>query len=219
MRNALRQAELEAGRPPGTVKLLAVSKGQSAEQIRLAYMAGLREFAENYLQEAEKKMAQLKDLSIIWHFSGPVQSNKSQAIARQFSWVHSVDRLKIASLLNQYRPVEWPPLNICLQVNLSGEASKSGLKKAECADLIKALKDFSNLKCRGLMTIGAAGSGEAEQFELFSELRTLMQALNDEYSLEMDTLSMGMSGDFRQAVYAGSTMVRIGRALFGERND
>lgn len=211
------EEERKSQRPAGSVKLLAVSKGQSLEKIKEAYHCGLREFAENYLQEAENKIQQLSDLDLCWHFIGPIQSNKAKAIAQQFSWVHSVSRLKIAQLLDQHRPDDLPPLNICLQINLSGEESKSGMPMEESFQIIEQIKSLRHLNCRGLMTIPPEEADPATQYKLFSQLKELLEQLNQSADMRMDTLSMGMSQDLSQAIHAGSTMVRIGRALFGER--
>lgn len=213
----IRQEEANSHRPPGCVSLLAVSKGQSIEKIKEAYRSGLKEFAENYLQEAEKKIAALQELSIHWHFIGSVQSNKTRAIASKFSWIHSIDRYRIAELLNQHRPDDHPPLNVCLQINLTGETSKSGIAKEQSFELLQKLRTLPRIKCRGLMTILHTSATEQEQYLLFTELKKLLQELNHHLQLKLDTLSMGMSNDYISAIHAGSTIIRLGQAIFGER--
>lgn len=209
----IRETAQAAGRDPDTVGLLAVSKTQPAEAIREANGAGLSDFGENYLQEALEKQADLADLALTWHFIGPIQSNKTRAIAEHFDWVHSVDRLKIAQRLSEQRPAELPPLNVCLQVNVSGEASKSGCAPQDVAELARAIATLPNLRLRGLMAIPEPTDDRAEQHAAFARLRQLQQAL----ALELDTLSMGMSQDLEAAIAEGATWVRIGTALFGAR--
>lgn len=200
----------------GSVTLLAVSKAQSAEKLREAYQTGQTKFGENYLQEALNKQAELADLNIEWHFIGPIQSNKTQPIAQHFSWVHGVDRLKIAQRLNDARPADLPPLQICLQVNISGETSKSGVAPDALAELVKAVSILPRLKLRGLMSIPEPRDDEALQRQQFKQMRLLFNRLvNEGYAL--DTLSMGMSGDYKIAIEEGATMVRIGSAIFGAR--
>ncbi len=209
----IREAAQAAGRDPDTVGLLAVSKTQPAEAIREANGAGLSDFGENYLQEALEKQADLADLALTWHFIGPIQSNKTRAIAEHFDWVHSVNRLKIAQRLSEQRPTELPPLNVCLQVNVSGEASKSGCAPQDVAELARTIATLPNLRLRGLMAIPEPTDDRAEQHAAFARLRQLQQAL----ALELDTLSMGMSQDLEAAIAEGATWVRIGTALFGAR--
>ncbi|MFV0454314.1 MAG: YggS family pyridoxal phosphate-dependent enzyme [Pseudomonas sp.] len=209
----IREAAQAAGRDPDTVGLLAVSKTQPAEAIREANGAGLSDFGENYLQEALEKQADLADLALTWHFIGPIQSNKTRAIAEHFDWVHSVDRLKIAQRLSEQRPTELPPLNVCLQVNVSGEASKSGCAPQDVVELARTIATLPNLRLRGLMAIPEPSDDRAEQHAAFSRLRQLQQML----ALELDTLSMGMSQDLEAAIAEGATWVRIGTALFGAR--
>ena len=209
----IREAAQAAGRAPETVGLLAVSKTQPAAAIREAHGAGLLDFGENYLQEALEKQAELADLPLVWHFIGPIQSNKTKPIAEHFDWVHSVDRLKIAQRLSNQRPTELPPLNVCLQVNLSGEASKSGCSPDEVPELARAIAALPRLRLRGLMAIPEPTEDAAEQRAAFARLRQLQQALG----LELDTLSMGMSQDLEAAIAEGATWVRIGTALFGAR--
>ena len=203
-----------AGRDPASVQLLAVSKTKPASAIREAHAAGLCHMGENYLQEALTKQQALSDLPLIWHFIGPIQSNKTKAIAEHFDWVHSVDRLKIAQRLSEQRPTELPPLNICLQVNVSGEASKSGCSPAELPALAQAVNVLPGLRLRGLMAIPEPTEDRAEQEAAFATLRELQAQLG----LGLDTLSMGMSHDLEAAIAQGATWVRIGTALFGARD-
>lgn len=199
-----------------TVTLCAVSKAQPSEVIRAAYQAGQTVFGENYLQEALTKQAQLQDCAIAWHFIGPIQSNKTQPIARHFDWVHSVDRLKIAQRLSDARPPEAAPLNICLQVNISEEASKSGASGQEVLELALHIKQLPRLQLRGLMAIPAPSSDFEQQRDQFRQVRALFDQLNS-HGLQLDTLSMGMSGDFAAAIAEGATLVRVGSAIFGAR--
>ncbi len=210
----IREAAQAVHRDAATVGLLAVSKTQPAAAIREAFAAGLRDFGENYLQEALDKQVELDDLPLIWHFIGPIQSNKTKAIAEHFDWVHSVDRLKIAQRLSDQRPATLPPLNVCLQVNVSGEASKSGCTPQELRPLAEAVAAMPQLRLRGLMCIPAPTENPAEQRAAFARLRLL----RDELALDLDTLSMGMSQDLEAAIAEGATWVRIGTALFGARD-
>lgn len=198
------------------VTLCAVSKAQSAEAIRAAYQTGQTVFGENYLQEALTKQAQLQDCAIAWHFIGPIQSNKTQPIARHFDWVHSVDRLKIAQRLSDARPPEAAPLNICLQVNISEEASKSGASGQELLELALNIKQLPHLRLRGLMAIPAPCNDFEQQRDQFRQVRALFEQLNH-HGLQLDTLSMGMSGDFAAAIAEGATLIRVGAAIFGAR--
>lgn len=210
----IREAAQASQRDCASIGLLAVSKTKPAEAIRQAFSAGTHDFGENYLQEALDKQLELSDLALTWHFIGPIQSNKTKPIAEHFSWVHSVDRLKIAERLSAQRPAHLPPLNICLQVNVSGEASKSGCSPDELAALAQAVTQLPNLQLRGLMTIPEPTDDPAEQRAAFARLRELQQGLN----LGLDTLSMGMSHDLEAAIAEGATWVRIGTALFGARD-
>lgn len=200
----------------GEVTLLAVSKAQPAERLREAYQAGQSKFAENYLQEALNKQAELADLAIEWHFIGPIQSNKTQPIAAHFSWVHGVDRLKIAQRLNDARPADLPPLQICLQVNISGEDSKSGVAPNDLLVLAQAVRALPKLRLRGLMAIPEPSNDVALQHRQFQQMRELLQDLVRQ-GFALDTLSMGMSGDYAIAIEEGATMLRIGSAIFGAR--
>lgn len=209
-------ATLKAGRVPQQVLLLAVSKQQPAEAIREAWHAGLHAFGESYLQEALDKRTLLTDLPITWHFIGPIQSNKTRPIAESFAWVHGVDRLKIAQRLSEARPESLPPLNVCLQVNVSGEASKSGCTPDELPALAQAVVQLPRLKLRGLMAIPEPTTDVTRQHWQFGILRELQAQLNEQ-GYGMDTLSMGMSEDYGVAIEEGATIVRIGTAIFGAR--
>ncbi|MCC5014182.1 MULTISPECIES: YggS family pyridoxal phosphate-dependent enzyme [unclassified Legionella] len=204
-------------REANTVKLLAVSKGQSSDAIKQAFEAGISDFGENYLQEAQVKIHALSDLAIHWHFIGPIQSNKTRGIAQDFEWVHSVGREEIAMMLAKYRPAHLPALNICLQINLDEEESKSGVSPIQAEKLALFVGQLPSLTLRGLMTIPRPQDNTQQQYESFLRLASLLADLNKKLNLSMDTLSMGMSDDFEAAIRAGSTLVRIGRAIFGER--
>ncbi|MBC3335574.1 MULTISPECIES: YggS family pyridoxal phosphate-dependent enzyme [Pseudomonas] len=210
----IRAAAQAVQRDESSVHLLAVSKTKPAQAVREAYAAGMHDFGENYLQEALGKQAELTDLPLSWHFIGPIQSNKTRAIAENFAWVHSVDRLKIAQRLSEQRPADLPPLNICVQVNVSGEASKSGCTPADLPALAEAIQALPRLKLRGLMAIPEPTDDRAQQDAAFAKVRDLQASLN----LGLDTLSMGMSHDLESAIAQGATWVRIGTALFGARD-
>jgi len=216
-REAVAKATIEAHRVVTEVHLLAVSKTFPAEAVREAYQGGQLAFGENYLQEALDKKALLNDLPLEWHFIGPIQSNKTRPIAENFAWVHGVDRLKVAQRLSEQRPADLPPLNICLQVNVSGEESKSGVALNEAAQLAQEISQLPRLKLRGLMSIPAPASDESEQRTAFAKVRVLLAQLNEQ-GLGLDTLSMGMSHDFPAAIKEGATIVRIGTAIFGTRD-
>ena len=208
---------------PEEITVLAVSKTRPAAMIRTAHACGLSAFGENYLQEALDKMAELTDLPITWHFIGPIQSNKTRDIAAHFHWVHSVDRLKVARRLDDQRPAGLPPLQVCLQVNISGEASKSGVAPADLPDLAAATLALPRLRLRGLMAIPAPSEVEHEQRLAFARLRGLQESLNEQLPRvddepALDTLSMGMSADLEAAIAEGSNLVRIGTDLFGPRS-
>jgi PLP dependent protein len=212
----LREAERCYHRPPGSVALLAVSKTQPAAVIAALAAAGQRQFGENYLQEALEKIEALRQLDLEWHFIGPLQSNKTRGIAENFAWVHSVDRLKLAQRLSEQRPDTLPALNICLQVNISDEASKRGLNAAELADVAHAVAELPRLRLRGLMAIPAPSTDFVAQRGSFTHLREL-QATLIATGVELDTLSMGMSDDLEAAIAEGATIVRVGTAIFGPR--
>lgn len=204
-------------RSPAAIKLLAVSKGQPVSAIRKAFAAGVTDFGENYWQEAQAKMHVLSDLPINWHFIGPIQSNKAEHIAQNFSWVHSLNRVKIAELLARYRSAQQTPLNLCLQVNLDNEESKAGLLPQQIVKLVESVSELPNLRLRGLMAIPKPRLQEEEQYKSLVRLTRLFNQLNQDFHLCMDVLSMGMSDDLVAAIRAGSTLLRIGRAIFGER--
>lgn len=210
----IRQAEIAYNRKPESVLLLAVSKTKSAKDIAAAYQAGQRHFGESYCQEALKKQQDLGAFDITWHFIGPVQSNKTKVLATHFAWVHSVDSLKIAKRLSEQRPSALPPLNICLQVNISGEKSKSGITLTELPQLCELVSELPNIKLRGVMAIPMP----EEDFELQRQpYKTLYQAVAKLNNPELNTYSFGMSGDLNAAIAEGATIVRIGTALFGAR--
>lgn len=216
----IQKATLKAGRNAGSVHLLAVSKTRPANELRSAYDAGQRAFGENYVQEALDKMNELQGLDAIeWHFIGPIQSNKTRQIAEAFAWVHSVDRLKIAQRLNDQRNPAAPPLNICLQVNINNEKSKSGCALGDLIELADAVDDMPNLSLRGLMAIPDPDQPEAELRSSFRKLANALKQMRQEApsSGPLDTLSMGMSGDLETAIEEGATWVRVGTALFGPR--
>ncbi|MDO9283178.1 MAG: YggS family pyridoxal phosphate-dependent enzyme [Methylotenera sp.] len=198
------------------IKLLAVSKAQSASVVREAFVAGQTSFGENYLQEALDKQAALTDLPIEWHFIGPIQSNKTQPIAQHFSWVHSVDRLKIAQRLNEARPTDLAPLQVCIQVNVSNESSKSGVSPHDLESLATTIASLPRLKLRGLMAIPALTHDINQQQAQFKQVRQCYDALLAK-GFALDTLSIGMSDDYPIAITEGATIVRIGSALFGAR--
>jgi pyridoxal phosphate enzyme (YggS family) len=212
----INSAAMACGRPTESVQLLAVSKRKPAQDIRQAYTAGQREFGENYLQESLQKMETLEDLSICWHFIGAIQSNKTRSIAEAFDWVHCVDRLKIATRLSEQRPAGRKPLNVCIQINLDDEDSKAGIDLTELSELAVAMSVLPGICLRGLMTIPAPRADYAQQCQAFARMTDALAALRQQ-GLDCDTLSMGMTGDMEAAIAQGSTMVRIGTAIFGER--
>jgi PLP dependent protein len=216
VRDAITVAADEAGRHTDEICLLAVSKTFPPDALREAYLAGQTRFAESYVQEALDKIAVLHELAIEWHYIGPIQSNKTRAIAENFSWVHSVDRYKVAERLSGQRPAHLPPLQVCLQVNISREASKSGVTPDEADALARAIAKLPNLTLRGLMAVPAPSDEFTAQRLPFAQLRKLRDQLNQQ-GLQLDTLSMGMSHDFAAAIAEGATMVRIGTAIFGKR--
>ena len=217
VRESITAAEQRFQRQPGSVQLLAVSKTRPVEDIRVAMASGQRAFGENYLQEAVDKIHALAGSNAEWHFIGPIQSNKTRDIAAHFDWVHSVDRLKIAQRLDEQRPADLAPLNICIQVNTSGEASKSGVAPGEVLELARAIVQLPRLKLRGLMTIPAPEENVEKQRLPFRQLADLQQQLR-QAGIDTDTLSMGMTDDMEAAIAEGATMVRIGTAIFGTRN-
>lgn len=218
VRARIAQACASASRPVQSVTLLVVTKTYGPEAVREAFDAGERRFGENYVQEGVDKIAALADLhsSIEWHLIGPLQSNKTRVVAEQFDWVHSVDRLKIAQRLSEQRPAHLSPLQVCLQVNISGEASKSGLMPDEVTVVARAVSKLPRLVLRGLMAIPEPAADFAAQCEPHRQLRELMKSLQAD-GLVLDTLSIGMSADLEAAIAEGATLVRIGSAIFGER--
>jgi pyridoxal phosphate enzyme (YggS family) len=210
-----------AGRPRGAVQLLVVSKTFGADAVLEAIAAGQSAFGENYLQEAIDKMATVAasapDAAVEWHFIGPIQSNKTRPLATHFAWVHTVERLKIAQRLSEQRPENMPPLQVCLQVNISGEASKSGAAPADLPELARQVASLPRLKLRGLMAIPEPETDVAKQRIAFAQLRSLFEQLHRD-GLQLDTLSMGMSDDMAAAIAEGATIVRLGSAIFGKRH-
>ena len=212
----VRFAQSAAGRADDDVTVLAVSKQQSVAAIQAAYQAGLRNFGENFFQEAIVKLRELETLDITWHFIGRIQSNKTRDIAEMFQWVHTVDRLKIAARLNDQRPHFSPPLNVCIQVNQAGETQKGGVDESEVAELARAVMSLPRLRLRGLMTLPPATPNPESNAPLFARLNRLKTVLIED-GIPLDALSMGMSTDFEVAIGQGSTIVRIGTAIFGPR--
>ena len=216
VRSRVAAAARAAGRNPADVALLAVTKTFGEAMVRAAHAAGQREFGESYVQEAVGKIALLSDLQLVWHYIGPIQSNKTRAIAENFDWVHSLARVKIARRLAEARPPGKQPLDVCLQVNVSGEASKSGVDPANVRELAQAVRALPQLRLRGLMGIPEPSEDAALQRRRFAGLRLLLAQLNAD-GFALDTLSMGMSQDLEAAIMEGATMVRVGSAIFGER--
>jgi len=216
VRNRIESAIRAASRNVDSVTLLAVSKGQPANSIRAVAEAGVRDIGESYVQEALEKIEQLRDLAVTWHFIGRLQANKTRLIASNFDWAHGVERLKIAERLSEQRPFHAPPLNVCLQVNIAGEGSKGGVTPAELPALAAAVAVLPRLKLRGLMCIPPDEEDPARQRMWFAAMRRALEELNAA-GARLDTLSMGMSGDFETAILEGATVVRIGTALFGAR--
>jgi pyridoxal phosphate enzyme (YggS family) len=213
----VRLAAEKSQRAAGDIKVLAVSKTQPVEAIRAAYACGLSDFGESYLQEALAKMPELAELPLTWHFIGPIQANKTRSIAEHFAWVHSVDRGKIARRLSEHRPANLPPLQVCLQVNISGEATKSGVSLDELPQLAREVMQLPRLQLRGLMAIPAPAAGFDSQREPFARLRLALAQMQT-LGPGLDTLSMGMSDDLEAAIAEGSTVVRVGSGIFGRRN-
>lgn len=210
------RAATQCGRAPDSIHLIAVSKKVQVETLRSAFEAGQSAFGESYVQEALPKISALNDLALIWHFIGPLQSNKTKLVAENFAWVHSVERIKIAQRLSEQRPAHLPRLNICLQVNVSGEASKAGVAPAEIYTLAQAVVTLPKVKLRGLMAIPAPTQDAALQHTQLRLLRTLYDQLNTQ-GFGLDTLSMGMSDDLEVAIAEGATQLRVGSAIFGPR--
>ena len=216
VRQRIALAASAADRPVAGIQLLAVSKNFPAAAVRQAYAAGQRAFGESYVQEAAGKVAALNDLPLRWHFIGPIQSNKTRPIAESFAWVHSLDRARIADRLSSGRPADLPDLQVCLQVNVSNEASKSGVAPEDLPALARHVRNLPRMKLRGLMAIPEPTGNPAKQRQAFVCLRQLLEQLNAE-GFQLDTLSMGMSDDLEAAVAEGATIVRVGSAIFGER--
>jgi PLP dependent protein len=216
LRERVARAARASGRSAQSVTLLAVAKGQPLESLAAAAAAGLTDFGESYLNEAQGNIAALQERGLTWHFIGRLQANKTRPIAEAFAWVHAVDRLKVAERLAAQRPFHAPPLNVCLQVNLAQEPSKSGVCAAQLPQLARAVAALPRLKLRGLMCLPPAEEDPARQRAWFAQLRTLKEALNTG-GAALDTLSMGMSADFEAAIAEGATIVRLGTVLFGPR--
>jgi pyridoxal phosphate enzyme (YggS family) len=210
-------AALAAGRDPQSISLLAVSKKKPASDIRAAYRCGQSEFGENYLQEALQKIQELDDLDICWHFIGAIQSNKTRSIAEAFDWVHCIERIKIAQRLSDQRPATLAPLNVCIQVNIDHESSKAGIDLADVPELAQAITGLPGIRLRGLMAIPAPRQDFDQQREVFAGLAAALVDLQQR-GIDCDTLSMGMTQDMEAAIAAGSTLIRIGTAIFGERS-
>jgi len=210
-----------AGRNASALQLLAVSKTRNSEEIKIAVSQGLKAFGENYVQEALDKINNLESLKLEWHFIGPLQSNKTKQVAENFNWVHTVDRLKIAKRLNDQRPEHLGPLNICLQINIDNEPTKSGVIPNQACELALSLHQLPNLRLRGLMAIPKAQTSREKQRQPFKALRLLQDEINRQLdnSQKLDTLSMGMSGDIEAAIQEGSTILRVGTDIFGPRTD
>jgi pyridoxal phosphate enzyme (YggS family) len=216
VRSRIRRAALAAGRDPASITLVAVSKSKPAESIRAAATAGVTDFGESYVQEALRKLDALRDVPLQWHFIGGLQSNKTRAVAERFTWVHSIDRLSVARRLSEQRPFHAPPLNLCIEVKLAPESAKGGVDPDGLADLAARVVVLPRVKLRGLMCVPPPQPDAPAERAVFSKLRELFETLNaGGYGL--DTLSMGMSGDFESAIACGATHVRIGTALFGSR--
>ena len=214
--NRIEETAKRYGRSPEDIQLVAVSKTQPADKLRSAYNLGQKHFGENYLQEAIEKITALSDCDITWHFIGSIQSNKAKIIAEKFDWVHSIDRLKIAQRLNDARPDAQPPLNVCLQVNISAEDTKSGIESGNIRELAQQVANLPKLKLRGLMALPAACHDFDQQRANFASLRQSLEILK-QIDLNLDTLSMGMSNDLEAAIAEGATLVRVGSAIFGPR--
>jgi len=211
------ESALACERDPDSILLVAVSKRKPASDIRCAWQLGQKDFGENYLQEAQQKIQELKDLDIVWHFIGAIQSNKTRSIAEAFDWAHCVDRVKIAQRLSAQRPADLAPLNVCIQVNIDHETSKAGIDLSELPGLAQAIHQLPGIRLRGLMTIPAPRETLVEQRAAFARLAAAMSSLQQQ-GIICDTLSMGMTQDMAAAIAEGSTLVRIGTAIFGERD-
>lgn len=218
VRNQIKQATQAAQRQPHSVQLLAVSKTKPAADVAAAHAAGQVDFGENYVQEGVQKITQLQHLPLTWHFIGPIQSNKTKDIAEHFAWVHSLDREKIARRLSQQRPAHLPPLQVLIQINIDDESSKAGIAPAQLEQMAQLIASLPQLQLRGLMTIPQADASADQQAHSFAAMQRLFLQLQTQYD-QIDTLSMGMSNDLAAAIAHGSTMVRIGTAIFGARTN
>jgi pyridoxal phosphate enzyme (YggS family) len=216
LRAEIAAAATGAHRSDDCITLVAVSKGHGAAQVRAAAACGVSDFGESYLQEALPKIAALRDLALTWHFIGRIQANKTAAVAADFDWVHGIDRLRIAERLSAQRPHYAPPLQVCIQVNIAGEAAKAGIEPAAAPQLVQAVGALPRLKLRGLMCILPPGGSALENRATFGAMQLLLQQLNAQ-GAGLDTLSMGMSADFREAIAQGATLIRVGTAIFGPR--
>lgn len=216
IRNRVTVLERRYERSPGAVRVLAVSKTKPPEAVRAAAEIGQREFGENHVQDALTKLDALADMDLVWHFIGPIQSNKTRVVAARFHWVHSIDRAKIARRLNEQRPDGLPPLEVCIQVNLSGETSKSGVEPQQVEELAQVVSELPRLRLRGLMTLPQPCDELDDQRRPFAALRGILETLNAG-GLALDTLSMGMTNDMEAAIAEGATIIRIGTAIFGPR--
>jgi len=217
IRAQILQAAKACNRDPDSILLLAVSKRKPADDIRRAFELGQRDFGENYLQEAQQKMSELEDLDICWHFIGAIQSNKTRNIAETFDWAHCIERAKIARRLSDQRPTHLPPLNVCIQVNIDHEDSKAGIDLQQLPELAQEIHELPGIRLRGLMTIPATSETFEQQRRAFAQLAAALQSLQQQ-GISCDTLSMGMTQDMDAAIAEGSTLVRIGTAIFGERD-
>ena len=214
LRNNILAAEKLYKREPNSVTLLGVSKGQNSDKIRAAYAAGVKDFGESYIKEFIEKQESLIDLPLIWHFIGPIQSNKIKIIARQFSWAHSLDKIEHAKKLSQNRMESQPPLNLCIQVNLDQEQTKSGLNPSDLQDFIQQLDGLTGVRLRGLMCLPKPETDPLKQYTSFMRLTEIFHNINTVLKIKLDTLSMGMTMDYIPAIRSGSTVIRIGRGLF-----
>ncbi len=217
LRARISDLERRYQRPAGSVGLVAVSKTKPAEAVAAAFAEGQRDFGENQLQEARTKLEALRNLDIVWHFIGPIQSNKTRGVAEAFAWVHSLDRVKIARRLNDQRPGEMPPLEVCIQVNVSGETTKSGIRSQDLKEFASTVSALPRLRLRGLMAIPEPATGLEAQRLPFRRLKQAMLELNQS-GFDLDTLSMGMTDDMEAAIAEGATWIRIGTAIFGARD-
>ncbi len=218
VRHQITELEKKYHRNPNDVCLIAVSKTHGIEAVRSIAAQGQFHFGENYVQEAIDKITNITDMALVWHFIGPIQKNKTKLIASHFNWVHSIDRESVAIRLNKQRPTNLPVLNVCIQVNIDSEDSKSGVAPEEVLPLAQSIQSLTRLKLRGLMAIPSATSDFEKQLSAFQKMSDLLDVLVQE-GLDVDTLSMGMSGDYEAAIASGATMLRIGTAIFGPRSD